>query len=204
MKIINSILPPFLQYINPIITTNRMSDDNKSFKDFAKKLSMAWGGQDITKDDYDYEKYYNDYPDEAYENLRLIQMGKAPHFRDDGKSGIYKKPNHPTYPDLGIKSWSENDTVFNISDRQVDGDTDRILDYLGGDLQYNNGSTKVKYNQGIVLPTLTVTPNARWTELVPNKYHTGWVYPDSRAADPNAKPFEYIVPKTVDKYTGTW
>ena len=101
MKIINSILPPFLQYINPIITTNRMLDDNKSFKDFAKKLSMAWGGQDITKDDYDYEKYYNDYPDEAYENLRLIQMGKAPHFRDDGKSGIYKKPNHPTYPDLG-------------------------------------------------------------------------------------------------------
>ena len=55
MKIINSILPPFLQYINPIITPNRMLDDNKSFKDFAKKLSMAWGGQDITKDDYDYE-----------------------------------------------------------------------------------------------------------------------------------------------------
>lgn len=174
-------------------------DDNKSFKDFAKKLSIAWGGQDITKDDYDYEKYYNDYPDEAYENLRLIQMGKAPHFRDDGKSGIYKKPNHPTYPDLGDKSWSENDTVFNISDRQVDGDTDRILNYLGSDLQYNNGSTKVKYNEGIVLPTLTVTPNARWTELVPNKYHTGWVYPDSRAADPNAKPFEYIVPKTYAK-----
>lgn len=44
MKIINSILPPFLQYINPIITTNRILDDNKSFKDFAKKLSMAWGG----------------------------------------------------------------------------------------------------------------------------------------------------------------
>lgn len=174
-------------------------DDNKSFKDFAKKLSIAWGGQDITKDDYDYEKYYNDYPDEAYENLRLIQMGKAPHFRDDGKSGIYKKPNHPTYPDLGDKSWSENDTVFNISDRQVDSDTDRILNYLGSDLQYNAGSTKVKYNEGIVLPTLTVTPNARWTELVPNKYHTGWVYPDSRAADPNAKPFEYIVPKTYAK-----
>lgn len=171
-------------------------DDNKSFKDFANKLSKAWGGQDITKDDYDYEKYYNDYPDEAYENLRLIQMGKAPHFRDGGKSGIYKKPNHPTYPDLGDKSWSENNTVFNISDRQVAGDTDRILNYLGSDLQYNDGSTKVKYNEGIVLPTLIVTPNARWTESVPNKYHTGWVYPDSRAADPNAKPFEYIVPKT--------
>lgn len=27
------------------------------------------------------------------------------------------------------------------------------------------------------------------------------VYPDSRAADPNVKPFEYIVPKTVDKHT---
>lgn len=174
-------------------------DDNKSFKDFAKKLSKAWGGQDITKDDYDYEKYYNDNPDEAYEQLRLIQMGEAPHFPDDGKSGVYKKPSHPTYPDLGDKSWSENDTVFNISDRQVEGDTDRILNYLGSDLQYNDGSTKVKYNEGIVLPTLTVTPNARWTELVPNKYHTGWVYPDSRAADPNAKPFEYIVPKTYAK-----
>lgn len=196
MKTINSILPLFLYNINPFITT----DDNKSFKDFAKKLSIAWGGQDITKDDYDYEKYYNDYPDEAYENLRLIQMGKAPHFRDDGKSGMYKKLSHPTYPDLGDRSWSENDTVFNISDRQVAGDTDRILNYLGGDLQYNNGGTKVKYNEGIVLPTLTVTPNARWTELVPNKYHTGWVYPDSRAADPNVKPFEYIVPKTVDKH----
>lgn len=174
-------------------------DDNKSFKDFAKKLSIAWGGQDITKDDYDYEKYYNDNPNEAYEQLRLIQMGKAPHFPDDGKSGIYKKLSHPTYPDLGDKSWNEDGTVFNISDRQVVGDTDRILNYLGSDLQYNAGSTKVKYNEGIVLPTLTVTPNARWTELVPNKYHTGWVYPDSRAADPNAKPFEYIVPNTYAK-----
>lgn len=174
-------------------------DDNKSFKDFAKKLSIAWGGQDITKDDYDYEKYYNDNPNEAYEQLRLIQMGIAPHFPDDGKSGMYKKPSHPTYPDLGDKSWSENDTVFNISDRQVEGDTDRILNYLGSDLNYNSGSTKVKYNEGIVLPTLTVTPNARWTELVPNKYHTGWVYPDSKAADPNIKPFEYIVPNTYAK-----
>jgi hypothetical protein len=41
----------------------------------------------------------------------------------------------------------------------------------------------------------------RSNNLVPNKYHTGWVYPDSRAADPNVKPFEYIVPKTVDKHT---
>lgn len=46
MKTINSILPLFLYNINPIITT----DDNKSFKDFAKKLSIAWGGWDITKD----------------------------------------------------------------------------------------------------------------------------------------------------------
>lgn len=109
----------------------------KSYADFAKKLSKAWGGQDITKDEYDYEKYYNDNPDEAYEQLRLIQMGEAPHFPDDGKSGIYKKPSHPTYPDLGDKSWSENDTVFNIS--------------------------------------------------------------DSKAADPNIKPFEYIVPNTYAK-----
>lgn len=47
MRSINSILPLFLYNINPFITT----DDNKSFKDFAKKLSIAWGGQDITKAD---------------------------------------------------------------------------------------------------------------------------------------------------------
>ncbi len=186
-------------HYNKFAEGGALGEPIKSYADFAKKLSIAWGGQDITKDDYDYEKYYNDNPDEAYEQLRLIQMGEAPHFPDDGKSGIYKKPSHPTYPDLGDKSWSENDTVFNISDRQVEGDTDRILNYLGSDLKYNTGSTKVKYNEGIVLPTLTVTPNARWTELVPNKYHTGWVYPDSRAADPNAKPFEYIVPNTYAK-----
>lgn len=38
MKTINSISPLFLYNINLIITT----DDNKSFKDFAKKLSIAW------------------------------------------------------------------------------------------------------------------------------------------------------------------
>lgn len=51
MNTISQILPLFLYNINPFITT----DDNKSFKDFAKKLSIAWGGQDITKDDYDYD-----------------------------------------------------------------------------------------------------------------------------------------------------
>lgn len=45
----------------------------KDLKILLKSCLQLGGGQDITKDDYDYEKYYNDYPDEAYENLRLIQ-----------------------------------------------------------------------------------------------------------------------------------
>lgn len=159
----------------------------KSYKDFSTRLSKAWNNQDLSKDDYDYQKYYNDNPEEAYRQLRAIEQGSKGHFPDSGKSGTYKTSNHPTYPDLGINSWLNNDTIFNISTRQANQglnnirdeiNTDRILDYLGSDLYYNNGATKVMYDGAYQLPSVTVTPNGNYTELIPNELGTGWMYRD--------------------------
>lgn len=159
----------------------------KSYKDFSNRLSKAWGNQDLSKDYYDYQKYYNDNPEEAYRQLESIEHGGKGHFPDDGKSGTYKTPNHPTYPDLGVKSWEDSDTTFNMSSRQFNmgmGDinaelnTDRVLDYLGSDLFYNKGATKVKYKKATILPSITVTPKGNYTDLVPNELGTGWMYKD--------------------------
>ena len=151
----------------------------KSYKNFSTRLSKAWGNQDISKDDYDYQKYYNDNPTEAYRQLRAIEHGSKAHFPDEGKSGTYKKPSHPTYPDLGINSWLNNDRVFNMSTRQaVPENTDRILDYIGSDLDYNNGSTRAVYDGTYQLPSITITPKGNYTELIPNELGTGWMYSD--------------------------
>lgn len=37
----------------------------KSYKDFSTRLSKAWGNDDLSKHNYDYQKYYNDDPDRA-------------------------------------------------------------------------------------------------------------------------------------------
>lgn len=150
----------------------------KNSKDYKKVLSDYWH-EDVDTHDYDYDKYYNDDPVEAQKQLNLILAGKGGHFPDAGKSGTYKKPTHPTYPDLGDESWSNDDTVFHLSDRQMDGDTDRVLDYLGADLDYNNGSTKAVYKGGFILPTITVTPKGNYTDLIPNELNSGWVYKNS-------------------------
>ena len=160
----------------------------RSYDNFATRLSKAWDGEDLSKHDYNYRKYYDDDPNRAYEQLESIEHGGKGHFPDGGESGTYKLPSHPTYPDLGDKSWSNNDTVFHISDRQLDGDTDRLLNYLGEDLNYNNGGTRVMYEDSTLLPSVQVVykkDNPNFTEaypgLVPNKYHTGWVYENSPA-----------------------
>lgn len=151
----------------------------KSYKDFSTRLSKAWGNQDLSQDDYDYQKYYNDDPDRAYRQLEFIEKGGKGHFDDDGKSGSYKTPNHATYPDLGANSWLNNDKIFNMSARQaVPENTDRVLDYLGSDLYYNRGATKVMYDGAYQLPEITVTPNGNHTELIPNELGTGWMYRD--------------------------
>lgn len=149
----------------------------KSYKDFSTRLSKAWHNQDLSQDDYDYQKYYNDDPEEAYRQLESIEKGGQGHFPDEGRSGIYKTSNHPTYPDLGANSWLNNDKIFNMSTRQAAPEnTDRVLDYLGYDLGYNKGGTKVMYNGAYQLPEVTVTPNGNYTELIPNELGTGWMY----------------------------
>lgn len=159
----------------------------KSYKDFSTRLSKAWNNENLNKHDYDYQKYYNDNPEEAYRQLESIEHGGKGHFPDGGKSGTYKTPNHPTYPDLGSNSWLNNDRIFNISARQANQgldnirdeiNTDRVLDYLGSDLHYNRGATKVMYDGTYQLPSVTVTPNSNYTELVPNELNTGWMYRD--------------------------
>ena len=160
----------------------------KSYKDFSTRLSKAWGNQDLSQDNYDYQKYYNDDPDRAYRQLESIEKGGQGHFDDEGKSGTYKTPNHATYPDLGANSWLDDGRIFNISARQANQgldnirdeiNTDRILDYLGHDLKYNNGATKVIYDGAYQLPSVTVvaTPKGNYarTELIPNELGTGWV-----------------------------
>lgn len=167
----------------------------KSYEDFSTRLSKAWGNQDLSKDDYDYQKYYNDDPDRAYRQLIAIEQGSKGHFPDDGKSGTYKTPNHPTYPDLGINSWLDNGRIFNISTRQANPDnTDRILNYLGSDLYYNKGGTKVMYDGTYLLPRVTITPKGNYTDLIPNELGTGWMSRDKvgRYSD-----FDYSY---VDKY----
>lgn len=177
----------------------------KSYKDFSTRLSKAWNNQDLSKDDYDYQKYYNDDPERAYRQLEAIEHGSEGHFDDEGKSGIYKTPNHATYPDLGANSWLNNDRIFNISARQANQgldnirdeiNTDRILDYLGSDLKYNNGATKTIYDGAYQLPSVTVTPNGNYTELIPNELGTGWMYRD------RAGRFDDVDYSYLDEYLG--
>lgn len=161
-----------------------------------KKLSEAWDNTDLSKDDYDYDKYYKDQPIAAWLQLQNIQANKwnpylpAAHFPDSGKSGIYKTPHHPTYPDLGNKSWNNDGSIYYLSRQQFlnpqrYSDTDRTLDYLGSDYNYHKGGTHVVYNGANVLPTIWVfgkngkTLNAE-SELRPNKYNTGYEYKDRK------------------------
>lgn len=169
----------------------------KSYKDFSTRLSKAWNNEDLSRHDYDYQKYYNDDPEEAYRQLESIEHGSKGHFPDGGKSGTYKTPNHPTYPDLGANSWFNNDRIFNISARQaVPENTDRVLDYLGSDLNYNRGATRVMYDGAYQLPEVTVTPNGNYTELIPNELGTGWMYID------RAGRFDDIDYSYLDNYLG--
>ncbi len=169
----------------------------KSYKDFSTRLSKAWNNENLSKHDYDYQKYYNDDPEEAYRQLESIEHGGKGHFPDGGKSGTYKTPNHPTYPDLGSNSWLNNDRTFNISARQaVPENTDRVLDYLGSDLNYNRGATRVMYDGAYQLPEVIVTPNGNYTELVPNELNTGWMYRDK------AGRFDDVDYSYLDNYLG--
>lgn len=149
-------------------------------------LQVLWPGDNLENHHYDYETFYNDNPQRAWDQLWRIVSNNQPHFPDEGESGLYKLPSHPTYPDLEEQSWQDNDTRFNISDRQLDEDTDIVLDYLGHDLGYNNGGTRVYYNNSMVLPTVYIRPfgpnkeNRNYINLKRNKPDTGWEHKDRK------------------------
>lgn len=142
--------------------------NNNNYNIWSKQLSQAWGNQDLSKDHYDYRKYYNDQPIVVWLQLnsilahnwnRYIPTG---HFPDKGASGTYKTKTHPTYPDLGDKSWSRDNKIYYLSkDQYIKPNSgqplDYTMDYLGSDYDYNNGGTKVVYDGANVLPTLYIT-----------------------------------------------
>lgn len=156
-----------------------------------EQLSKAWGDQDLSKDAYDYDKYYKDQPVAAWMQLRDIEANKwnpyitSAHFPDGGKSGLYKTSQHPTYPGLGNKSWSPDGSVYYLSDQQYMNpkdyhNIDNTLDYLGSDYSYNKGGTHVVYKGANVLPTLWVLPKDRGFNLRSNKYDNGFEYKDRK------------------------
>lgn len=138
------------------------------YNTWSKQLSKAWGNQDLSKDSYNYKKYYNDQPVVAWLQLNNILTHNwnnyipSGHFPDKGKSGTYKTNSHPTYPWLGNKSWSDNNQIYHLSkDQYINPNSgkslDDTMDYLGSDYGYNNGGTKIVYDGANVLPTLYVT-----------------------------------------------
>ena len=46
--------------------------NNNNYNTWSKWLSQAWGNQDLSKDHYDYRKYYNDQPIVAWLQLNSI------------------------------------------------------------------------------------------------------------------------------------
>lgn len=157
----------------------------KNLQTWKSQLSKLWNNQDLSEDQYNYDLYYIDNPIRAWKQLQLIRQNKSPHFDDNGKSGIYKLKGHPTYPWLGDKSWSNNDTIYHLSKDQLfspesigASSLDKTMDYLGSDYKYNNGGTKIMYKDSYVLPTLYVLPNDAGFNLKPNKNNNGYVYSD--------------------------
>jgi hypothetical protein len=68
------------------------------------------------QDDYDYNAYYKANPSRAWNQLSNLQFGLGTHFPDGDGTADYKFQSHPTKAALGENSWSNNDTVFHLSD----------------------------------------------------------------------------------------
>lgn len=185
---------------------NTLSNDTE-YNVWLKNLADAWGTtvEDLSREqNYDYKKYFYSNRADAYNQLDNIKKGINSHFPDTGYIGSYKTPNHPTYLD-STSYWNNNEDAFFPSERQMmmdnpynskESNTDRILDYLGSDSQYNNGGTQVVYQGGVVLPTAYVTPHETYFLLQRNANNTGYVYkPDEYAngggLDFLDKPFSY-------------
>lgn len=165
--------------------------NNNNYNTWSKQLSQAWGNKDLSKDHYDYRKYYNDQPIVAWLQLNSILAHNwnrhipTGHFLDKGASGTYKTKTHATYPDLGDKSWSRDNKIYYLSkDQYIKPNSgqplDYTMDYLGSDYDYNNGGTKIVYDGANVLPTLYVTNKGNGFNLKPNKNNNGYVYFDRK------------------------
>lgn len=166
--------------------------NNNNYNIWSKQLSQAWGNQDLSKGHYDYRKYYNDQPIVAWLQLNSILAHNwnryilTGHFPDKGASGTYKTKTHPTYPDLGDKSWSRDNKIYYLSkDQYIKPNSgqplDYTMDYLGSDYDYNNGGTKVVYDGANVLPTLYITKTkGSGFNLKPNKNNNGYIYFDRK------------------------
>ena len=163
-----------------------------NYNTWSKWLSQAWNNQDLSKDHYDYRKYYNDQPIVAWLQLNSILAHNwnkhipTGHFSDEGVSGTYKTKSHATYPDLGDKSWSKDNKIYYLSkDQYIKPNSgkplDYTMDYLGSDYDYNNGGTKIVYDGANVLPTLYVTKTkGNGFNLKPNKNNNGYIYFDRK------------------------
>lgn len=163
-----------------------------NYNTWSKWLSQAWNNQDLSKDHYDYRKYYNDQPIVAWLQLNSILAHNwnkhipTGHFTDKGASGTYKTKSHATYPDLGDKSWSKDNKIYYLSkDQYIKPNSgkpiDYTMDYLGSDYDYNNGGTKIVYDGANVLPTLYVTKTkGNGFNLKLNKNNNGYIYFDRK------------------------
>lgn len=64
--------------------------NNNNYNIWSKQLSQAWGNQDLSKDHYDYRKYYNDQPIVAWLQLNKIL---AHNWNNGGTKIVYDGAN---------------------------------------------------------------------------------------------------------------
>lgn len=141
-------------------TYNRLDDGG--FLDWKKKIAEYKGIIVDGDNEYNYEGFYYDNPDYAWSML-----GKDPkaHFTDK-----YKTAFHPTFSNESIYSgrkskfnprgiiggrWDNNN--FILSEDQLSGNTDKIIDYLE---EYDPGYTALAPDGSVLLRSVEVSPQS--------------------------------------------
>lgn len=161
--------------------------NNNNYNTWSKQLSQAWGNQDLSKDHYDYRKYYNDQPIVAWLQLNSILAHNWNRylgiFLMKELQGLIKlkliRLIQIQEINLGVKIYylSKDQYIKPNSGQPLD----YTMDYLGSDYDYNNGGTKVVYDGANVLPTLYITKTkGSGFNLKPNKNNNGYIYFDRK------------------------
>ena len=149
---------------NTQIPINKVTLYNKWFNSLPSDIRNT--------DNYDMQGYWLNMVDGRNESRE-----EGEHFPD-----TYKKPNHPTfsnqsqYKNNKAGSWivkNNNYVGFNMSPWQMNN-SDETLHALGYD-----SNVKPVYNNGIVLPTVYVTPKHNYINMKSNKDKSGWIYKDT-------------------------